>query len=229
MSTTGASSDHTNTAADVSAVYSYSGAAYTIYFDVSAAATLSVDTWHHLRVARNRTKIYLFLDGTRLGTGLETTTPVYPSSGTWAQAVGKAQHYASSADATWYGTCQLDELRLFFYDHLYNLSLSGYTPPVNALADDNEQAFFTKDQVDSFSIIMLAPYGVFQVTDGGDWYGFGAWFFISATARWARQRGNATPDTSARTLTRPAEPPAAPTVSSGPSHPRTAAGSMKFG
>lgn len=151
-----------------------SSSVYSVYFNISAAASLSVDTWHHIRVARqtaysgdtfSSATIYLFLDGTLLGSGNHTTEPEEPPAGTWEQTVGKAQHYTGSSDSTVYGNCELDELRLYCYGHLYDLA--SYTPPANQLADDGEQAFFTKGKVDAFTITVQCPYGLYKSNPDG--------------------------------------------------------------
>lgn len=138
---------------------------YRVYFNVSAAVTLSVDTWHHIRVAREDTTIYLFVDGVRVGSGAHSVDPVTAASASVISTVGLAYYYNGSSHGEIYGNCEIDELRLYAYGNLYKLS--GFTPPTNALANDGEQAFFTKGVVDSFTVIVQCPYGLYKANPDG--------------------------------------------------------------
>lgn len=161
--------------------YKWDGVDHTVYFNVAVPVSLSVDTWHHIRVARESTftwngqgeltdlyssTISVFVDGVLIDSGTnETDDPVYPDAGTWTQTIGKATYYTGVGRVDVYGNCELDEFRLFSYGHLYDLE--AFTPPTNPLSDDGEQTFFTKGIVDSFSVILSCPQGLYKITDAG--------------------------------------------------------------
>lgn len=141
------------------------GGAPVVSFNVSAAASMIVDTWYHLRVAREDSHVRIYLDGALLGSS-GFGSAINPIAGSWVQTVGRAYYYNGASYSYEYGNCELDEIRLYAYGHLYDLA--GFTPPVNPIADDGEQAFLTKGQVDSFSITVQCPYGCFQQLSTGD-------------------------------------------------------------
>ncbi len=197
-----------------------SGSSYTVYINLSGSASLSIDTWHHIRVARSGNTIYIFLDGTLLTSGNFAVAPVFAagdiqSSGTltvghiyYIEDCDTGHFYylsepgeiftaeeATSLDANntvrdindgyylqglgfgWYyngsyevlragGPIELDETRLRFKELIYD-DLASYTPPTNAIADENEQIYYTKGGIDGFWINLLCPYGLyFNDTDG---------------------------------------------------------------
>jgi hypothetical protein len=202
---------------------------YTVYIDLKVEATLSADTWHHIRVARSGATVYIFLDGVLLGSDDFAIEPDYPagseitegtltigdiyyivstssnhfypgcadgavfvaseatdivdpdlhlvndtancvrsvSDGLYGQWVGLAHYYNSDgpSDGVRYGNCELDEMRLYFYGQLYDLS--GYTPTTNPIADEGEQTHITKGSVDSFSVTVQCPYGLYYAKSSG--------------------------------------------------------------
>lgn len=197
-----------------------SGPSYTIYINLSGSASLSIDTWHHIRVARSGSTVYIFLDGTLLTSGTYSVTPVFAAGdiqasgnltigheyyiedcdtghfyylsepgeiftatevtsldanntvrdindGDYLQTFGYGYYYTGSAESLRDGgPIELDEVRLRFKELIYD-DLASYTPPTNAIADENEQIYFTKGAIDGFWINLLCSYGLY-FNDTGD-------------------------------------------------------------
>lgn len=147
---------------------------YTLYFSCSADVTLTVDTWHHISVARtterngtewNGSTIYFFLDGVLISDVNSTTEPVEPpEDGTWSQNIGFSYRYTGSGISAEYAECELDETRFCIHTNLYDLD--GFDVPVTEVTNDEEQRFYTKGDIDYFSITVKFPNGLYKYSDG---------------------------------------------------------------
>ena len=162
--------------------YSYDGADYTVYANVSEAVTLSTDTWHHIRVAKTSTYNYLgvpttstihfYLDGTLIGSNdftavFPSPVDIYYDSVDDENMVGKAYYYNGATIDTEYGNCELDELRMVAYHHIYDLAAT-FTVPTSQIADEGEYTYYTKCEIDSFKVTVNYPSGLTRIfTDTG--------------------------------------------------------------
>jgi Concanavalin A-like lectin/glucanases superfamily len=144
---------------------------YTVYFNITGAVTLSVDTWHHIRVARSGNAVYLFLDGTLVGSGAYTTEPEeHGFTGYWYQGIGRAYWYTTGPEAhtLTYAQAETDEFQFktnaLIYDTLANFTPATGEAPAPVLGVYG----ITKGSVDELTFVVEASYGLYWVsaTDG---------------------------------------------------------------
>lgn len=139
---------------------------YTVYFNVSGAVSLSVDTWHHIRVARSGNTAYLFLDGVLKGSGAYSTTPeVLGNTGSWYQGIGRAYEYDAGGPSHTliYAQAEIDEFQFKVGSLIYD-SLTGFTPADDEAAAPEYGVYtVTRGQVDEISFIVEATYGLYWV------------------------------------------------------------------
>jgi len=155
--------DHTNTRLVFQQFKAASGA-YTIYFNITGTVTLTVDTWHHVRVCRSGDTVYLFLDGILAGSGAYSTAPTAPGyTGTWTQGIGRAYWYDSAgpSHALTYAQAEIDEFQFKVGALIYD-TLAGFTPAADeAPAPQLGVYTMTNGSVDELSFIIEATYGLY--------------------------------------------------------------------
>lgn len=170
---------------------------YTIYFNVSGSVSLSVDTWYHIRVARNGNTVYLFLDGSLVASGVYGATPVSPPSDyEWHQGIGRAYYYDSGGPSRtlYYAQAEIDEFRFVRDENLY--SLSSFTPPSEEAMLGVPEYYETNGVCDGVTVIIEASYGLYSMNDQGDLKNLSVNFEISY-----RKKGESAWTTNNETIT----------------------------
>jgi len=180
--------DHTNT----KLIYQQFRNDNTVYFNVSSSSvTLTVDTWHTIRVARSGDTVYLFFDGTLVGSGAYSVTPANPAAtGTWHNYIGCAYWYLSAPSYTLtYAQAEIDEF-YFKNGSLIHNTLGNYTPTTEEYElIDLGVNVGTKGIVDQITFIINASNGLYW-TDYNDgslqtltiWFNFK--YRIKGTSTW---------------------------------------------
>ncbi len=136
------------------------------YCNYSQAVTLSIDTWHHIRVARNDADIYFWLDGTRQTKGTYST-PTAPVVSNAYQRVGYAYYWSGSGDPTpIYGNCEIDAFRISIGALLYDFD-DDITPRATEAAPAATNTFTTLGMIDRFSVFIEFTNGLYKMKDDG--------------------------------------------------------------
>jgi len=157
--------DHTNTRLVYQQYkYDHDDSSYTVYFNVTGTVSLSVDTWYHFRICRSGDTVYLFLDGTLVGSGSYSSDPEAPgNTGTWRPYMGRAYWYDSGGPShtLTYAQAEIDEFQFKVGSLIYD-SLAGFTPATDE-ADAPELGVYTTSRgaVDELSFIIEATYGLY--------------------------------------------------------------------
>lgn len=158
--------DHTNT----KLIFQQFRNDNTVYFNVSSSSvTLAVDTWHTIRVARSGDTVYLFFDGTLVGSGAYSTTPANPAAtGLWYNYIGCAYWYLTTPSYTLtYAEAEIDEFYLK-NESLIHDTLGNYTPTTEEYElTDLGVNIETKGAVDQITFIINASNGLYW-TDYND-------------------------------------------------------------
>jgi hypothetical protein len=149
----------------------------TTFFNVSGAASLSVDTWHHVRVCKFQPSgetdytVRLFVDGQQIASGIQATTLETPASGTWSQQIGRGYRLETGSAVQYDGLCEIDEFRIVIGQLLYDVN--GFTPPSTELEADLIEYVMTKGIVDEITLTIEAPRGIFYINNDAEleiWY-----------------------------------------------------------
>jgi hypothetical protein len=194
-------------------LYKDTSGVYTEYINIAEAVSLSIDTWHHIRIARNTeidkyqnvlsSTVYIYLDGDVVGTPTELGAAfedpgivmIYADPTEAKQFIGTGYYYNGVDKDTLYGNCELDELRMTALVQLYDLG-DTFEVPTNALSNDGEHTHVTMGEIDSFLLTIYFPAGLYKVftsigfDDTGTYYDRKVEFWVSyrkeGTSTWYR-------------------------------------------
>jgi Concanavalin A-like lectin/glucanases superfamily len=140
---------------------------YTVYFNITGAVTLSVDTWHHIRVARSGNTVYLFLDGTLVGSGAYSTEPEeHGYTGYWYQGIGRGYWYEAvgPSHTLTYAQAEIDEFQ-FRIDALIYDTLANFAPATDEAPSPELGVYgVTNGAVDELTFVLEATYGLYWVS-----------------------------------------------------------------
>jgi Concanavalin A-like lectin/glucanases superfamily len=168
---------------------------YTVYFNITGTVSLSVDTWHHLRVARSGNTVYLFLDGTLVGSGAYSTQPEeHGFTGYWYQGIGRAYWYTTGPEAhtLTYAQAEIDEFQFKTNALIYD-TLASFTPATGEAPSPELGVYgVTKGSVDELTFIIEASYGLYWVSAADGSLGtlgvyFDIMYRLQGTSTWTTQ------------------------------------------
>lgn len=158
--------DHANT----KLIYQQFRNGNVVFFNVSSSpVTLTVDTWHTIRVARSGNTVYLFFEGQLVGSGAYSVTPANPAAtGVWQNFIGAAYWYDPAPSYDWTDAeAEIDEFHLKNGSLIYD-TLGDYTPKTEeTVLTGPGVSVETKGIVDRITFIINASNGLYW-TDYSD-------------------------------------------------------------
>jgi hypothetical protein len=150
------------------------GATETIYWNVSSAWTPTDDVWYHIRVAHDVVDgtryVKIWVNGSILTTGTETTTPIDAPTGFTADVgmIGNAYRNESGTPTLYDGKCYIDDVRIARKQLLYEWE-DTFTIPTGEVDDgSNAEEYTTKGVVDEATFIFDCPLGLYKMNDNAE-------------------------------------------------------------
>jgi len=129
------------------------------FWNIEANISLSTNTWHTIRVARQGTIIYIFVDGVLLASSSYINSPPDSYNNRGRSYIGFAMN------STYPCNMRLDEWRMSWGKLQY--PLSNYTPDDDEIIVTVPEVFITKGVVDEFTCYFNFPAGLYKVESDG--------------------------------------------------------------
>ena len=146
--------------------YVVDGVLDTTIYEIAEAATLNVDTWHHICIQQAGSILKLYLDGVLVNDCDRTSA--LPTGGTRVSRIGQARLSLAGVETTYDGLCKIDEFRTIYEQYIYDWTT--FTPPVIELADsafDVSQTITTRGPVDEVNVVIECPKGLYETDKEG--------------------------------------------------------------